>query len=637
MGSDIFAIGVSGLQAAQIGLATTGHNIANASTPGYSVQTVDQTSAGGQDFGSGFIGKGTAVNAVVRAYDSFLTQQTNTAQSNSSLYSTYSTQISQINNLFADSTAGVSPVLQKFFGALQTATSDPNSAAARQTVVSSAQGLVSTFQSVGNQLTQMEQGVNTELSAGVQTVNNLASQIATLNLAIANAQQGNAQQQPNDLLDQRDKAIADLNKQVKVTVVPQDTGYNVFIGNGQPLVVNTTAFSLKTVASPTDNNRLEIAYQSANGSTINLPESEISGGNLGGLLQFRSQTLLPTENSLGQVAIGFTSAFNNQQVLGQDQNGNLGTNFFTVGTPTVNLATTNTGNAVVTAAITNTSALTASDYSLQYDGTNYNLTRLSDSTVVYSGGSFPPASVDGVQLTLASGSMNTGDSVLIRPTYAGASSVGLAFTDITKLAFAAPIRTVAPATNTGTGTISAGTVNTPPPPDPNLQQPVTITFTSPTTYDVTGTGTGLPSTGNAYVAGSNISFNGWTVQVSGAPKTNDTFSVGPNTNGVGDGRNGILLGALQTTNLLNNGTATIQGVYAATVSSVGATAAQIKTSATGASTMLTSATNAQQSFSGVNLDEEATNLIRYQQAYQASSKVIQTADTLFQNLMAIFQ
>jgi flagellar hook-associated protein 1 FlgK len=432
-------------------------------------------------------------------------------------------------------------------------------------------------------------------------------------------------------MDQRDHLVELLNKDVRATVVRQDDGaYNVFIGNGQPLVAGILAFELRTMRDPLDPTRMTLAYP-VPGGQVQVPEGAITGGRLGGLLAFRTETLDPAQNELGRVAVTLADTFNAQHVLGQDLNGQPGGAFFSVGAPRVSPSTLNTGNAVIGATVDSATigALTASDYRLDYDGANYTLTRLSDNTQqVYAA---LPQTVDGFTISLAAGAAAAGDKFLIRPTVNGGSTLNVAITDPTKVAAAAPIRTARAGANTGTGTISAGTVNTL---DPNLQQPVTITFTSPTTFDVTGTGTGNP-TGVAYTAGQNISFNGWTLQISGAPAAGDTFSVGPNGGGAGDNRNALALVALQTRKILDGGTASYQSAYSSLVGDIGTKTHQFEVTSAAQATILEQAKTARESFSGVNLDEEAANLMRFQQAYQASGKMLQIASTLFDSILQL--
>ncbi|MEO7480611.1 MAG: flagellar hook-associated protein FlgK, partial [Sulfuriferula sp.] len=495
MASNILSIGQSALAAAQAGISTTGNNIANAATPGYSRQVVVQGSALSQNLGYGFLGQGTQVETIKRIYNDFQAGQVRATQSTNSSQSTYATQLQQVDNMLADPSAGLSPALQGFFKGVQDLAANPASVPSRQAALSSGQSLAARFQSLNDQLTQMNQGVNSQISSSVGVINTYAQKIAQLNNSITLAQ-GAANGQPaNSLLDQRDQLLSDLSKEIQTSVVKQDDGkYNVFIGNGQPLVIGSQTYALKTAVSPTDPGRAEVAY-ATNGSSVIMGENSLGGGTLGGLLAFRSQSLDPAQNALGRVAIGLASDFNAQHRLGQDLNGNLGGNFFTVASPRVAASYGNTGTGVLNATISNASALTASDYRLNYDGTNYQLTRATDGAVT-TFSSFPQT-IDGVSLNI-SGTPAAGDSFLIRPTVDGAKSISVAISDPALIAAAAPIRSTASsppirstssATNTGTGTVGTASVN-PPPVNANLQQPVTITFTSPTTFDVSGTGTG---------------------------------------------------------------------------------------------------------------------------------------------------
>jgi flagellar hook-associated protein 1 FlgK len=291
---------------------------------------------------------------------------------------------------------------------------------------------------------------------------------------------------------------------------------------------------------------------------------------------------------------------------------------------------TNTGTAVMAASVSNVNALTASDYRLTCTAAGYTVTRLSDNTTTAY--ATLPQTVDGVTISVASGAAVAGDSFLIEPTRNAARGMAMNLTDPAQIAAAAPIRTAAAGANTGSGAISAGTVNAPPPPNANLLQPVTITFTAAGTFNVVGIGT-LNPTGVAYTPGGNISYNGWTAQISGNPVAGDVFTISPNNGGVADGRNALLLTALQTQNKMSSGTATYQGLYSQMVSQVGSKAQQTDAMAQTQSTLVQQSTLAQQSLSGVNLDEEAANLLRYQQAYQAAGKMIQIAQTLFQTVL----
>jgi flagellar hook-associated protein 1 FlgK len=718
MTSSILNVGKSALAAAQVGLTVTGHNIANAATPGYSRQIVMQGAVAGEDYGYGFVGKGTQITAIQRAYSEHLGTQLINAESNRSQLNSYYGQIQQINNMLADATAGISPTLQGFFKGIQDLTADP---ASRQSMMSSAETLVGRFQGMDAQFREIGQGINAQITTSVGTINLYAQQIAKLNDAIEKAQSAADGKMPNDLLDQRDLAVAELSKEVKVTVVKQGGTYNVFMGNGQPLVVSEKTFNLSTVASKTDPTRLEVGYN-ANGKTITLGENAFAGGGaLGGLFEFRGKTLDAAQNALGRIATVLATTFNEQHKLGQTQTGAVGGDFFNVAPPVVTPSSGNKGSATVTALINNAPALTGSDYRLQYipaSGTEtafVKVTRLSDGAET----NFPPPSrtIDGVEFRLT-GTPATGDDFLIRPTVNGAAVLSLAIKDKSEIAAGTPVRTAATVSNAGTGKISAPsvsstalmsamtvtydidtntfagfptdkpiTVTVPGPPVVATAYPegttaipymagATISFdgvevaisgtladeqtvnlgppTASLTYDgtaktVSGFPPNMPVTVQAngatttyapgvpvpFTEGAKISFGGVSFTLSGAPSDGDTFTLGANTNGVGDRSNALLLANLQTSTLMDGGTMTYQGAYSQFVNVVGNKTRELEATSAAADKVYGNAYTSQQAESGVNLDEEATNLIRYQQAYQAAAKVMATASQLFDTLLEL--
>lgn len=635
--ANLFNTGITGLNAAQMGLATTGHNISNANTPGYTRQAIQQAPAIALYSGSGYVGQGTQVTSVQRVYAQFISNQVLEAQTQSSALDAYQTLMSQMDNTVADSNSGLSPALQAFFTSVQNVANNPSDSAARSSMLSSANTLVARFQSLNQQFQDLGTQVNQQIAGSVAQINSYTQQIASLNQQILVAQ-GNGNQPPNDLMDQRDELVNELNQQVRATVVKANDGtYNVFIGSGQAVVVGKNSYSLAAITNPADPTQLTVAL-AASGNNVLLTENSITGGALGGALQFRSQTLNPALNQLGQVAGALATTFNAQSQLGQDLNGALGGNFFTVPAAKTYADTNNLGTAAMGATIVDGSALTTSNYRLQYDGTNYTLTRLSDNTqqTITPGALAAGVTVDGFKLTIASGTVSAGDSFLIKPTVDGSNSLGVAISDPALIAAGVPVRSVAAVANTGNATISAPTVNTPPPPNANLQQPVTITFTSATTFDVTGTGTGNP-TGLTYTAGGTITYNGWTLSISGTPQTGDTFTVSSNSGGSGSNGNALALGKLQLSNQVANGTASYQSAYSQLVSTIGTQTQSVQTAQTAQATQLQEVTTLQQSISGVNLDEEAANLLKYQQAYQASAKVMQIADNVFNSLLALVQ
>ncbi len=638
------SIGVTGLTAASIGLTTTSHNIANASTAGYNRQLVVQGTNTPVLSGAGFIGQGTNVQTVKRIYDQFLSRQVLSAQTSASEMDGYLSQIQQIDNLLADPAAGLSPALADFFKGTQEVAANPASVPARQSMLSAAQALASRFQSLDQRMTEIRDGINSQITSEISLINSYSKEIADINQRIILAGAGSLAHEPNDLLDQRDQLIADLNKEVRVTTVVQGDGaFNVFIGSGQPLVIGTESYTLAAKAAADDPQRLVVAMRMPGGSTTELPESQITGGTLGGLVAFRSGSLDSAQNALGRVAIALSQNFNAQHQLGQDLTGALGGNFFSVASPTAYGSTNNSGTGVLTASFSATAAadLTSSDYQLSYTAAGYVLTRLADNF------SWPPgaspaavatASGQGFNLAL-SGAPAIGDTFKIEPTRTGAQSLRVVIGDPRNIAAAAPIRSAADAEqyryrrDRGRQRQRAATAECQPSADGDhhVQQPAN---------DVQRERYGHRQSGAVSLiitAGGNITYNGWTVQISGTPASGDVFTIASNVNGVSDNRNAVALAGLQTTTTMMGGTASYQSAYSQLVSEVGNKTRQVQTIGEAQQNLVDQAVAAQQSMSGVNLDEEAANLLRYQQAYQASAKVIQIAGTLFDELLGIMR
>lgn len=560
MATNIFSIGQSALQAAMAAQATTSHNISNATTPGYNRQVVVQSTAGGINYGYGFVGQGTNVAEIKRVYNDFLTKQQLASQTSASSLDSYYSQISQLDNLLADGDAGLSPALQKFFSTIQDWASNPNTSASRQSMLSSASTLVARFQSLNDQMAQSRTSVNNQILSTVDSINSYATQLAELNKAIVKATASGAGQAPNDLLDQRDQVIAEVNKYVKVSVVPQDSGaVSVFVGSGQPLVIGEEPTTYVAVPAADDITRLQIGYNVAPGKTASIPDSFFyDGGSLGGLLKYRSETLDSAQNTLGRIATVLASTLNDQQKLGLDQNGVAGTDMFNVAKPVITPSTKNAGDAALSVTISNASALTTSDYTLAYDGTNYTLTRLSDKTkTVLAPGDFPKE-IDGLTInlpTVAAGGdpIAAGDSFKIQPTIDGAAQLTLAISNPELLAAAAPIVTAGNATttaglsttgNTGSGVVTNPTVDTstavqgssqvytftaasagPPATSASLSlspnAAVTVTDTNGNTTNVAA-GDPIP-----YYEGATYSSNGVSFVLSGSPATGDKFTFNP--------------------------------------------------------------------------------------------------------------
>lgn len=626
-----FSIGVSALNAAQMGLSTTAHNISNVNTEGYHRQSTVQATNIPVGSGSGFIGQGVHVDTIKRIYSQFLDNQVLQAQTRSSSFNSYLSSIEQLDNIVADPSAGLSPALQDFFQAVNDVANNPQSVPSRQTLLSAANAMISRFNTLDARFTEIQDGVNSLITENVNAINSYAQQIAKLNDQII-LQSGSFDQPANDLLDQRDTLILKLNELVRATAIPQSNGaLNVFIGNGQPLVMDQQAFSLTVVASPEDPQRYEVAYRSSSNDQI-LSKGALTGGMLGGVLEFRSETLDQAINAVGRVAMALASSFNEQHRLGIDLAGNLGLDFFELPQPETTPSSRNTGSGDLGAVLSDTNLLTTSDYRIEFDGTNYLVTDLMNKTTSTVAPAALASAIPGVTLNM-SGTPDAGDVFTVQPTRYGARNIALASTlNTSTIAAASPISVSAQNSNAGTAKVTASSVNS----VTGLPLGADITLTYDAAAGEFVVAGAVPAVANiSYSSGGAMIINGLSITLSGLPADGDVFTIANNVSGVADNRNALLLAKLQTMNTMENGSTSFQGAYSQMVSQIGNKAAEIQVTAQAEGNLLTSARNSQQALSGVNLDEEAANLMRYQQAYQAAGKMLQVASTLFDTLLAI--
>ncbi len=665
--ADLLNIGLSGLAASKTQLSITGHNISNVNTPGYSRQDAAQATRAPQFSGAGYIGSGTTLVEIRRSYSEFLTNQVRSSTALSSDVQAYKSQIDQLDSLLAGSTTGITPALQSFFSAMQTAAEDPANISARQLVLAEAEGVARRFNTVYDRLSDQNAFINKQMSAVTDQINRLAGSIGSLNEAISKASASG--QTPNDLLDARDEAVRQLSTYIGVTVVPQDdNSFNLFIGSGQPLVVGSSVARLEVVPGAGDPNRAEVQFVSG-GSRQGIT-TQITGGEIGGLIRYREEVLDSTLNSLGRLALSLAEQVNTQLGEGLDLKGNVGTALFgdynhpDLAALRANAFSTNTSSADASLFITNTSYLTTSDYKLEFDGNNYQARRLSDGALMNVSNQNGVLTFTDSQgrdqgfSVSVSGLPASGDGFLLQPTRRGASDIKTVLDQPDQLAFAAPVRSEANVQNRGTGVIG----------QPDLvsasSSPIDMAAIQaglPQTLRFDGTGfvdgAGNPVAGLARVPAGDFRRGeantyeltlspGNTVRftLSGRPEANDSFTLGFNQNGVSDNRNALKLVDLQTKQTVgvdpNSGIAsgmTFTDGYGQLVERVGTLTAQARLDGDATTAILKQATDSRDSLSAVNLDEEAANLIKFEQYYNASAQIIQVARSLFDTLLSTFR
>jgi flagellar hook-associated protein 1 FlgK len=553
--ADFLNIGLTGLMAAQAKLTVASHNIANADTPGYSRQSTVQTTQPSQYMGYGYVGQGARVVDVQRSYDQFLHRQLLQSQSQASYYQSYRNLIAPIDDLIADPDLGVSSAMAQFFDSVNEVANNPSSIPARQTMLSQSEALVNRFHLLSDRIEEIDAALQQNVSLATQQITQYGQQIARLNQEITRALGVGNGAAPNDLLDQRDQALAELSKLVNVHAVVDDRGImNVFIGNGQALVQGMESATLATRPDPAQPMRTQVTYQIGTGAAQVLPEQLITGGELGAMLAFRRDTLEPVQDQLGFLALALAVKFNEVHKSGYGLDGSTGSAYFSG----IDLSATTTGSAGSTVTVPFASsvdlgALRPDTYILSNSNGTLRVTRQSDGKVFDVSAN---SVIDG--LDFSGVTLQTGETAVISPYRNAASKIGVAITDP---------RQIAAAEEDPTGTLAPGS-------------------------------------------------------------------------GPADNRNALALAAIQTDKFLyanasGQPTATLQSVYARTVSAVGAKASEVINGATASQALHEQIRAQRDSLAGVNLDEEAANLIRFQQAYLAASKVMQMSQRLFDSVLAI--
>ncbi|MEO6679040.1 MAG: flagellar hook-associated protein FlgK [Pseudomonas sp.] len=672
-------IGMSGLAASQSSLAVTGNNIANVDTAGYSRQQTVQGTKASQQYGNVFIGTGTTLADVRRVYNSYLDSQLRTATSLNSESAAYLNQATPLDATLSDTNTGLTGVLQKFFTSMQGVSTSATDDTSRSSVLSGAQALSARFNSIAKQLNDQNTTVNGSLADMAAQVNKLATSIANLNQKIGEISTSGGQ--PNDLLDTRNEAVRQLSEMVGAQVVERGTSYDIYVGSGQPLVMGNTTNTLETVPSKDDPSRMALQMNRGS-STIDIT-SVVTGGEIGGLLTYRKEVLDPSLNELGRVALVVADQINSQQAQGIDKNGDFGAAIFNninsaalISQRSIGNASNSAGSGNLDVTIKDTGKLTTSDYQVTFtSATDYSVKR-SDGTDMgtFSTTTTPPPVIDGFSLSLNGGALSAGDSFKVTPTRGAAASIQTVLTDSKKIAAAAPLTGVASSKATGTYTQPTLTstidiYNSASQSDMQTalkySTPVKVTFGAPSggsqTYTLTnangialGSGSIVPGQSNTLNlnvpmvdgSGNPITDGGtppvqktFTVQttVTGSPTVNETFSMSLTGAASSDNRNAQALVGLQTKQTVDTGSASkgisLTDAYNTLVTNVGTKAAQGKSDSDATTAILTQAKGARDSLSGVDLDEETGNLVKYQQYYTASSQIIKAAQETFSTLI----
>ncbi|WP_172117781.1 flagellar hook-associated protein FlgK [Halomonas hibernica] len=635
----MFSVGLSGLNAAQNALNTASNNISNVYTPGYNRELTQ--------LGEGNVGGGVKVNAIERQFNTYVANQLNSAKTQSSALETYNNQVSQIDNLLADRAAGLAPLMQGFFSSLEDLASSPSDPAARQGVLGTANTLSAQFRSFDGYLQDMQSNINGQIKDEVTQINNTLEQIAGLNkeISLARARSGDA---PNSLLNQRDHLVSELNERMDVRLNIQDgKTYNISLPNGQPLVTGTDSFKLEAVQADNDPQRTIVGYRDGSGNVVKLNESTIKGGTLGGLMAFRSETLDKTQNQIGQLAVSLSVDFNDQHKKGVDLDGELGGDFFELSKP---LGYSYKGNASEIASVEfdtdkdKIAELRATDYTISYRNNAFSVTRNDSGAKVDFTENGGVLSFGGVNVAFDSAPQN-GDKFEIQPVRRAGQDMKVAISDGDKIAAGdAGLDGEEGSSLTSfkhSGDLAVDDLKMSPGAFSNHKE-YTLTLQSDGKLEVVPQEAEIRVNGQPYGVDSDPLKRGDTVAIDGMSFTltsdpaggeEATLTIAQNIIAAsGDNRNALALQKLQSEAVVG-GSASVSSAYASIVSDVGNRANITQVNLDARQGLTDQLRAVQQSESGVNLDEEAANLIRYQQYYMANARVIDTAGSLMDTIL----
>lgn len=646
-------VGVSALTANQQALTTTGHNIANVNSAGYSRQTVSTKALIGQNQGIGYVGSGVQVSAIVRNYNELLGKQSNAANAANAADAIRYQSLMQMQDVYSGGDGSLGAAINSMMNAFADVEAAPADGTARNVVLTRISELTARFRAASATLQELDYSTKQQITNDVEQVNSLAKQVAALNVQIAHAL--STGQQPNDLLDARDQAIRDINKYVQTSQVKADDGsVSLFVGSSQALVLGNSVGELsveETVQYP-GSQKLSLYFSQPKGAKVELTATMVGGGEIAGLLKFNNDDLVGGRNLLGRLALAIGSELNQQNKLGLTLAGDYGTDLFKLSTQTKgwsNISGYDVGSptASATATVTDTRSLVASDYKILFDGSNTALLiRISDgktTNLPIDSSNGIDTQVDGLQFSVpatVTASATQGQSILFQPFNTAADEIQPLVHTPGDLAVSSAVTAKINPSNQGTLQMSSLRAT-----DltgiPAQNASVRITFDgagnySYQTYDPAGNSWSAASVAARYTSGQPIQINGWNITLTGTPSNGDSVDVS-NALDLGDGfklntGNASAFLALRDAAMFDGGT-TLSDGFSAAMAVVGTRTQSAKYAAELSATVATNLEADRTAVSGVNLDEEAARLLQYQQAYQASAKIIQTAQTLFDSLL----
>jgi flagellar hook-associated protein 1 FlgK len=663
MSVSLYQSGVSGLLAAQQQLATTGHNISNVNTEGYTRQRADQSASLGLNNGNNYIGGGTYIQDITRLYDQFSHKEQVMNQSNLSNADSLNARLTQLDQVMSTSGQAVVGSLDQFYQAVNGVADNPNDSGLRSIVLNQASVLSTNFNELTENFDKMTKAVNGEIDQVATRISEISNELAKINETIMQSQNIQQGGQPNDLLDKRDQLIGELSEFTRVTTLKDSNNVmTVMIGQGNTLVAGITPMTLQVNAGDPDAQQTELRLVSGS-SSVALNGSTL-GGSLAASFEFRDQHLDQTRTEIDRLAMAISSTLNDSQASGLDLNGLQGANIFTdINTSAlqqgrVSAPSSNGGTLQAKVNITDVSLLSTDEFEVRYNGSIYTITNTNtgQSENLGAKNTGTHATSFGFEFIETGGDPDTDDSFIINPTKNSASLMQATLTDGNAIAASTAIVVTPSSNNVSNGKVEITSVSNPfaakayevtvdvyetPPLAPPASQAPTGIFeyrvynTAPPSASIAS---GTYNSGYSAVIDIPAGSPDFQIEISGdlfgsGTNARETFTLG-NAFGVGNGNHAVAMAKTQELGVTNGGKETFSKSLAVSTSVVGAKASNAELTADTAQALFTQAYNRNQSTSGVNLDEEAANLLKFQQAYQAASQIISTANTIFDTILA---
>ena len=659
MSVSLYQSGVSGLSAAQQQLATTSNNIANVNTEGYNRQRTEQNASMGLVTGGNYIGTGTYVEDITRLYDEFTYKEQTLTQSNLGNASLLNGRLTQLDEIMSVAGGAIVSSLTNFYEAVNSIADNPSDSGLRSIALSQAEILSTDFNELSDTFDKMTSAVNGEISQVAARISEISVELAKLNESIAGT--NGVSGQPNELLDKRDQLITELSGYTKVTTLEDQYGVQtVMIGQGTTLVAGITPFTLQVTAGDPDATQSQLSL--VNGNISVGIQSERLGGSLGANFEFRDEDLKQISTEMDRLAMAISSTLNDTQASGLDLNGLQGANMFTDINTTqlqegrVSAPSSNTGTTTAQVTINDVSLLPTDEFEIRFDGTDftlYNVTTGANENLGAPGSGTPagthtPSSPDYGFSFVETGTPVAGDIFIIEPTKNSAALMQTTLTDSNAIAASSAIGVTPSTNNVSDGTITVTNVT-----DPEATRAYDITVdvyeSTPGTFSYRVYDSSTPPPAATMASGTYASGGGATIDIpTGSPDfqieiTGDLAGEGVNARetftlndafGVGNGNHALVMAKTQEQKITDGGEETFSQSLATSTAIVGAKASNAELVADTAQALYTQAYNRNQATSGVNLDEEAANLLKFQQAYQASSQIVSTANTIFDTILA---